>query len=496
MKKILLLVLLCIVVQAQAQQRYLDEVFSDVAATKDVVYGQNYPFSFGTANLIDLKMDVYEPIGDTETERPIVVITGAGSYLPPYSLSPLGSKKDPYLIEIAHQLARRGWVAIVADYRVGWLPFGGTQTIRAKSIIQAVYRATQDMRTLARYLRKDAAENGNTFGVDVNKFVIAGSNTGAYNAVNTVYFNKEEELYLPKFLDDFGQPFVSLDTLGNFDGTGGIMGYHNPQYTEYSSNYQMILSLGGAVGDISWIDPNDIPIVSFHEMENQGTPFDCGVVIVNSTGDPIVEVCGSNAICTRALEQGVFSVYNDAVFDDPYTQVAESRVGSQLKNAFLPFPGVNFEPWGFYLCDVTGSPVPSGNPDALYCGSTSNPGNDEFVAAPYIDTVMHFFAPRAMWVLKLVGYEQFENSGVSSFVKSSLHIFPTVTQQAVQIESDNSQVEIQQVNLFDINGRKVFDSGKIKTLQYSLTRNEIPGGVYILSITTSEGIAQEKITLL
>ena len=54
--------------------RYLDEVFESVQKTEDVVYGNapDLPFWFWVESNtvdIDLDMDVYEPEGDTLTNR-------------------------------------------------------------------------------------------------------------------------------------------------------------------------------------------------------------------------------------------------------------------------------------------------------------------------------------------------------------------------------------------------------------------------------------------
>ena len=65
--------------------RYLDEVFENVTITEDVVYGNapDLPFIFlfewNTYDL-DLDMDIYEPEGDTETQRPVIIFIHAGAF--------------------------------------------------------------------------------------------------------------------------------------------------------------------------------------------------------------------------------------------------------------------------------------------------------------------------------------------------------------------------------------------------------------------------------
>ena len=65
--------------------RYLDEVFESVQKTEDVVYGNapDLPFWFWVESNtvdIDLDMDVYEPVGDTETNRPVIIFAHTGSF--------------------------------------------------------------------------------------------------------------------------------------------------------------------------------------------------------------------------------------------------------------------------------------------------------------------------------------------------------------------------------------------------------------------------------
>ena len=49
--------------------RYASDVFSDFNLTSDIEFGQNATWTGGQYTL---KMDFYEPEGDTETERPLL----------------------------------------------------------------------------------------------------------------------------------------------------------------------------------------------------------------------------------------------------------------------------------------------------------------------------------------------------------------------------------------------------------------------------------------
>ena len=76
--RIIVIALLIISFVFTQNTRYLDEVFDDVEKTEDVVYGNapDLPFIFlfewNTVD-IDLNMDIYEPVGDTLTNRPVII---------------------------------------------------------------------------------------------------------------------------------------------------------------------------------------------------------------------------------------------------------------------------------------------------------------------------------------------------------------------------------------------------------------------------------------
>ncbi|MDC0204772.1 hypothetical protein OAJ65_03145, partial [Flavobacteriales bacterium] len=85
MKK-LLLILLCLPMIGFGQNRYLDDVFSAVTVTSDVTYATNIsilPMLQGLPpSPVTLKCDIYEPTGDSLTNRPVIILVHTGSFLP------------------------------------------------------------------------------------------------------------------------------------------------------------------------------------------------------------------------------------------------------------------------------------------------------------------------------------------------------------------------------------------------------------------------------
>ena len=70
-----------------AQTRYLEPVFEEINVTSDVTYGSNISIlpiilqESDMPQLVDLKMDIYEPAGDEESLRPVVIMASAGGFL-------------------------------------------------------------------------------------------------------------------------------------------------------------------------------------------------------------------------------------------------------------------------------------------------------------------------------------------------------------------------------------------------------------------------------
>ena len=86
-------------------ERYLDLVFDDVDVTSGIVY-RHTSDAAGTG--VDLTLDVYQPAGDTEEQRPVVVWLRGGWF---------GGAAGPDMGAYAEAFARRGYVSVTMTYR-------------------------------------------------------------------------------------------------------------------------------------------------------------------------------------------------------------------------------------------------------------------------------------------------------------------------------------------------------------------------------------------
>lgn len=118
MKKIYSLIAIALLsVTGASAQRYMTEQFTSVNVQTDVTYGVNatvlYYAQLGEAIPEALKMDVYSPAGDTETDRPVILYFHTGNFLPfPQNQGTGGTRTDSTAVELCTRLAKLGYVEI------------------------------------------------------------------------------------------------------------------------------------------------------------------------------------------------------------------------------------------------------------------------------------------------------------------------------------------------------------------------------------------------
>ena len=76
-------------------------------------------------------------------------------------------------------------------------------------MLNAIYRALHDVRQCIRGLKKNAAEEGNTYDICSDRIIVLGEGTGGYIALANATLDHPSELYIEKFLPDPFEPTVS-----------------------------------------------------------------------------------------------------------------------------------------------------------------------------------------------------------------------------------------------------------------------------------------------
>lgn len=462
MRKIYLLLLICAsFIQANAQtNRFKQAVFSDaqIKVDSNIVYGT--ALNFSPAVTVQLKMDVYHanPSVDTLKNRPVIILFHSGSFLPANinAASPsnggafLGTRRDSAVVEMCRQFAKRGWVAIAATHRLGWVANSPSSNTQKITIMRAVYRATQDGRTLMRYMRKSVDSMSNVYHIDGNKIVIGGSSSGAYVALHANSLDRGSDILAPNLLDSVGNSVIDTVSLG---------GFYAGNHKGYNSRPNLVLSLGGAIADTSIMSNTDAPIIAFHGVKDPTTPFNRGIVKNAGTLAPITTVDGSNSFILTANHLGI----NAPV-------VAAGISGT--KAGLFPFIGAGFEPYGWY------------NKSPLFAPTNARPR-----ALLYIDTIMNTFSPIAISILNL---NTNQPSNVKNIESIGLKMYPNPAKDILNVSVQNANIET--VNVIDVTGKTVL-SIAINNNQGQLNISQLSKGIYTVLIQTTTGSVFQKLVV-
>jgi len=244
MKKLSLLILTCLAFLSGYSQRFLTPQFEAVTEVLDVQYGFNYNYKGDSTQLF---MDLYMPLGDTMAKRPVVVLAHGGSFVQ-------GNKRSTEMIAICTALAKRGYVVVSIQYRIG-INIGGGNTLE-KEFLQAAWRGAQDGRAAIRFLRKHIA-TGNLWQLDSDQFYSGGVSAGGIVALHSECLDLVSEL-TPLGLD--------TNTIGGIEGNSGNPGY--------SWRVKGIVNLCGALGNVNWLSNNtNISICNMHGDLDKTVPY-------------------------------------------------------------------------------------------------------------------------------------------------------------------------------------------------------------------------------
>ena len=218
---------------AQAQTRYVDVLFPDPAiVTKDIVYGVARN---STGVKQQLTLDVYQPAGDSATDRPLYIWVHGGNFR-------VGSKAG---IGPIRDYVSRGWVGISINYRLrpelpGNAAVGAlTDPASLPPFIDATTDARHDAQAAVRWARKNATE----LGIDPDKIAMAGDSAGAIISL-MVAFNHEDP-------GKSGNPHHSSEIAAAISQVG---------------SYAPVL-----LGDVP--KPGDPPIAIYHGTHDEQVPY-------------------------------------------------------------------------------------------------------------------------------------------------------------------------------------------------------------------------------
>ncbi|HQX30105.1 MAG: alpha/beta hydrolase fold domain-containing protein [Flavobacteriales bacterium] len=163
----------------------------------DLVYGvaPNY-----TGIVDTLELDLYKPLGNTDNERPLLVLVHGGAWVG-------GCKNDPGsgVVALAREFVGRGYVVASVNYRLGWhkddfvpnpagpptwpIEYGALYAADSIEMKRALYRAQQDVKGAIRWLKQRSALDS----VCVDKVFLGGESAGGFTALAAAFMDRDEE---------------------------------------------------------------------------------------------------------------------------------------------------------------------------------------------------------------------------------------------------------------------------------------------------------------
>jgi para-nitrobenzyl esterase len=219
--------------------RYVDRVFAVATSTKGVHFATASDLRSGAP--VDLRLDVFEPGGDSSMTRPAILWVHGGGFRG-------GDRSETGTI--ASEYAQRGYVTVSIDYRLdpgnrcaevqaGTIT-DPTELAREKARCQAaIIGAQQDAQAAVRWVRANAA----TYRVDPTRIAMGGFSAGAITALDVAYRS-----------DDPGD-------VGDVDS--------------YDSRIQAALSASGCSYLPDSIGPGDAPVFLLHAEWDPFVYFSC-----------------------------------------------------------------------------------------------------------------------------------------------------------------------------------------------------------------------------
>ncbi|MFN3528669.1 MAG: T9SS type A sorting domain-containing protein [Bacteroidia bacterium] len=513
-------------------QRYLTEVFTDaqISITDNVVYARNHQFFPPTTTFpVDsLRMRVYQPSQtvDTENARPVMVYIHTGNFLPPIINGGVGgSINDSAAVNLCKQWAKRGYVVIAPSYRLGWNPLATSELERRVQLLNAVYRAINDIKASVRFMRKTEDVDGNPYKIDPDKFVLYGQGSGGYVALAYVTLDKFAEMAIPgKFTLPNGNSMIDTNAVGNIDGFGGQLNVSN--WPGYSSSVSMSINAGGALADTSWLEAGDVPMVSFHAVRDPFAPYGNGTVIVPTTNENVVDVSGAGIFINKAYMMGNQVGLEAALFTDPVSVAARARYNQTIDYIYpAPFNTINVgggeglfpiirpirnqisvfanegDPWTWWdsttltlvVAAVNAQTGGNYNAQQIHMSALAgNPGMSAQKGLTFIDTIQRYIHPRIVNVLGLPG----NNVSVKEVTRAQakVNVYPNPATDFITVRALGENDRICEVELIDIIGKRVRIERNIMDEYYRVQRNDLPAGMYFVRVITEKGEATHKVT--
>ncbi|TXB66872.1 T9SS type A sorting domain-containing protein [Vicingus serpentipes] len=334
---------------AQCDGRYQADIFTNVDVTT-VQYGSNQNLNGTTINL---DMDIYQPQGDTASNRPVIIFAHGGSFS-------AGTKNDADQVFFATEMAKKGYVCASINYRLATSAFS---LIAEETTAKVVLMAIQDGRAAIRFFKQDAATT-NTYKVNPEQIFIGGTSAGGILGINLTYNDDISELS-PQW-----QTWAT--EVGGIEGNSG-----NPGYCSRSNG---TFGFAGGVADTSWIEENDVPWYGSHAYTDNTVQYGYGQPL---NGFTPVFLYGSGLMKDRLNNLGIYNHLDEYTGGNhpPFAGDANIMANNKDSLAMFLYNILDCNPSNLQLpnqksCNTTVS-IAEVNGNTLDASIYPNPFNDE-----------------------------------------------------------------------------------------------------------------------
>ena len=451
-------------VSIYAQTPYLDTLY-DYRIEQGIYYGTAINYA---GQPVDLFLDFYKPIDEGNTKRPLIVIAFGGAFI-------AGSRNSSDVTSLAPWFAKRGYVVVAPDYRLGFHPSsgGGSNAITCplvsiesncvyppdtNEVIRANYRGMQDLKGLVRFMKARAIEDS----ICTENIFLAGVSAGGFNALAATFMDLESEKPLaagelpdavaPTFLaycNDYHNSSSlpisrSRPDLGSIEGTIALNGYN--ARVKGVANF-----FGGTMQSLFNQADDYKPLLYMHHQTND--------VIVSCNYEKVLGPFSND--CLSALQfLGCNPIPN---LPKAYGSCALSSI---LEN-------------GDFGIDVLETIIQNGNPNCL----ANPPGHSIVNPQARVAEIAQFFLETIL--------ETESSSCVSPLsthqkqLNKSLLIYPNPFSETIFIDLP---FDMDYVELRNIAGQVVYKSNNQPMGLFAIPSKQFPQGVYTLFTSASHGL--------
>ncbi len=227
----------------------------------------------GKSKMQKLCFDFYEPSGDTDTLRPLVITLFGGGFV-------LGTRAWEDMVAWCNRFAENGYAAASIDYRLM-----SATDFSYKSLVRTGYMAAQDVSAAVRFFKA----NYEKYHIDTTRIFLLGQSAGAVAIIHALYMD-EDERPAETFAEPALPPMHSAGTTEmqkhTFEVAGAVLFW-------------------GSIFKPDYIDADEVtPVCLIHGEKDNILPVDSGYAF-SVPGLPYVY--GSKVIADRLKAVGTTS---------------------------------------------------------------------------------------------------------------------------------------------------------------------------------------------